>query len=290
MNFLIWNVRGLNHPFKQKEVKSMIKVHNIGLICLIETRVKSHKANEIRTCIVPDWDYAYNYDQHFLGRIWISWKKSMFEVTVLDKSHQSINCVIKAIKDNLCWCHSFIYGDNKGMDRKLLWNNLVSMKAKVKNQPWMICGDFNVVKSLSEKWGSDKLNSYEIEFGQCLNTFEVLDLKFSGCFYTWTNKSEEPHFIARKHDRVLANKAWLSCFNKTIVEFHSGGISDHSLAIISIGKLQNFGPKPFKFFNYWLEHKGFLDWVKKGWDMQVDGVPMFQLYAKLKSVKVVLKR
>jgi hypothetical protein len=50
------------------------------------------------------------------------------------------------------------------MDRKLLWNNLVSMKARVKNQPWMICGDFNVVKSLSEKWGSGKLNSYEIEF------------------------------------------------------------------------------------------------------------------------------
>jgi exonuclease III len=58
MNFLIWNVRGLNHPSKQKEVKSMIKVHNIGLICLIETRVKFHKADEIRTCIVPDWDYA----------------------------------------------------------------------------------------------------------------------------------------------------------------------------------------------------------------------------------------
>jgi hypothetical protein len=65
MNFLIWNVRVLNHPSKQKEVKSMIKVHNIGLICLIETMVKSHKADEIRTCIVPDWDYAYNYDQHF---------------------------------------------------------------------------------------------------------------------------------------------------------------------------------------------------------------------------------
>ena len=39
-----------------------------------------------------------------------------------------------------------------------------------------------------------------------------------------------------------------------------------------------------------MEHKGFLDWVKDGWDIQVDGVPMFQLYAKLKSVKVVLKR
>jgi hypothetical protein len=32
------------------------------------------------------------------------------------------------------------------------------MKVRVASNPWMICGDFNVVKSLAEKWGSDKLN------------------------------------------------------------------------------------------------------------------------------------
>jgi hypothetical protein len=175
------------------------------------------------------------------------------------------------------------------VDRKLLWNTLVSFKAIVGNNPWMICGDFNVVKSLTEEWGSDKLNSYEVEFGKCLNDLEVLDMNFSGCFYTWTNKSEEPRFVARKLDRVLANEFWLSYFGKTIVEFQLGGVSDHSPAVISVGSLQNFGPKPFKFFNYWLEHKEFLNWVKEGWNIQVDGVPMYQLYAKLKSVKAVLK-
>jgi hypothetical protein len=65
----------------------------------------------------------------------------------------------------------------KGVDRKLLWDNLISIKAKANKQPWMICGDFNVVNSLTEKWGSDKLNSYEIEFGQCLNKLEVLKPK-----------------------------------------------------------------------------------------------------------------
>jgi hypothetical protein len=137
-----------------------------------------------------------------LGRIWICWKKPDFEVTILDKSEQSINCVIKSLKSYFCWFHSFVYGANKGVDRKLLWVNLSSMKGKVANNAWMICGDFNVIKNLAEKWGSDKLNSYEIEFGQCLNDLEVLDLNFSGCFYTWTNKSEEPRFVVTKLDRV----------------------------------------------------------------------------------------
>jgi hypothetical protein len=204
-------------------------------------------------------------------------------------SEQSINCSIKSLKNNFCWFHSFVYGANKGVDRKLLWNNLCSMKIRVAANPWMICGNFNVVLSLAEKWGSNKLNSYELEFGQCLNDLEVMDLNFSGCFYTWTNKSEEPRFVARKLDRVLANEYWMSVFGRTIVDFKSGGISDHSPAVISVGFLQSFGPKPFKFYNYWLEHKDFLDWVKEGWNVYVDGFPMYQLYVKLRSVKAVLK-
>jgi hypothetical protein len=124
------------------------------------------------------------------------------------------------------------------------------MKIRVAANPWMI----NVAYSLAEKWRSDKLNSYELEFGKCLNDLEVMDLNFSGCFYTWTNKSEEPRFVARKNDRVLANEYWMRAFGRTIVDFKSGGMSDHFPAVISVGFLQNFGPK-----HYWREHKDFLD-------------------------------
>jgi hypothetical protein len=77
-----------------------------------------------------------------------------------------------------------------------------------------------------------------------------MDLNFNGCFYTWNNKSDAPRFMARKLDRVLANELWMSYFGKTIVEFIAGGISDHSYAVISVGRIQSFGPKPLKFFNY----------------------------------------
>jgi hypothetical protein len=267
----------------------MIQRHKLSIICLIETRVKINKAEKVKDCIVPGWDYIFNYDQHFLGRIWICWKKSDYEVLVLDKSEQSINCSIKSLNNNFYWFHSFVYGANRGVDRQHLWTNLCSMKGKVGTNPWLICGDFNVVKTLEEKWGSNKLNSYEIEFGKCLNNLEVLDLTFSGCFYTWTNKSEEPQFVARKLDRVLANEYWMNYFGSTAVEFLAGGISDHSPVVITVGTLQSLGPKPFKFYNFWMEHKGFLDWVKEGWNTYVEGASMYKLYVKLKAVKAVLK-
>jgi hypothetical protein len=80
----------------------MIKLHRIGLICLIETRVKENKADRIRSAIVSDWDYAFNYDKHFLGRIWVCWKKLDYEVPVIDKCEQSIQCFIKSLKHNTC--------------------------------------------------------------------------------------------------------------------------------------------------------------------------------------------
>jgi hypothetical protein len=67
--------------------------------------------------------------------------------------------------------------------------------------------------------GSYKLNSYEVEFGACLNELEVFNLNFSGYFYIWTNKSEEPYFVARKLDRVMVNENWICSYGKTIVEF-----------------------------------------------------------------------
>jgi hypothetical protein len=48
-----------------------------------------------------------------------------------------------------------------------------------------------------------------------------------------------------------------------------------------VGVLRSFSPKPFKFYNYWIDHQDFLNWVKEGWRQQVDGVPMYQLCKKL---------
>jgi hypothetical protein len=163
------------------------------------------------------------------------------------------------------------------------------MKLQVSSKPWILCGDFNVVRQLSEKWGVDSLNAYELEFDNCLNSLEVTDLNFSGCLFTWNNKSEGSRFIARKLDRVLVNEDWLCNFGRTCVDFSSGGISDHSLAFISVGTMVSFGPKPFKFFNYWLENKDFMSWISDCWSQDVQGVPMFKLCRKLKAVKIMLK-
>jgi hypothetical protein len=98
------------------------------------------------------------------------------------------------------------------------------MKMGVVDGPWIPCSDFHSVRILEEKWGSDSLYSYEIEFNDCLNSLEVMDLNFGGCFFTWSNKIEGSSFVARKLDRVLVNEEWLCKFGKTCVDFPPGAI------------------------------------------------------------------
>ena len=42
-----------------------------------------------------------------------------------------------------------------------------SFKVQIEAKPWLITGDFNVVKIIEEKSGNETLSQYELEFGKC---------------------------------------------------------------------------------------------------------------------------
>lgn len=46
----------------------------------------------------------------------------------------------------------------------------------------------------------------------------------------------------------LSMKNGCAILAKLLVDFPSCGVSDHSPAVISVGTLVSFGPKPFKFY------------------------------------------
>ena len=77
MNMLIWNVRGFNHPIKQKEVVGRIRRLNVNFACLLETRVKQNKMQKIFNRQFPGWKLFHNYAEAINGRIWMIWNGNM---------------------------------------------------------------------------------------------------------------------------------------------------------------------------------------------------------------------
>jgi hypothetical protein len=247
----------------------------------VETRVKQENFLKIVVSMLPGWEMINNYSAHILGMIWVCWDLGISSLKALDIHEQVITCQVDSVVTGSPWALFVVYGATQGLDRRDLLQRLNFLKFSAGCLPWLIAGDFNVVRTTQEKWGSASLTCYEKEFQHSVFSLEVDDLAYSCFFHTWTNKQAGSNVGLRKLDRVMANVNWLQHYGNTPVDFLERSLSDHSPSLVSVTKYVSYRPKPFKFFKFWVEHAQFLDWVDEGWKIEVTGYAMFRLYSRL---------
>ncbi|KAL0289458.1 UNVERIFIED_CONTAM: hypothetical protein Sradi_7073500 [Sesamum radiatum] len=130
-----------------------------------------------------------------------------------------------------------------------IWEKLVELGQPI-NMLWLILGDFNCVKSPTEKQLGVAPTWYELkDFVDCCLSIGLHDALRMGCYYTWYSNSDcNPMWC--KLDRVLFNNEWLAVGVHCNSHFSPpGSLSDHLSGIVSILDLLTFKPKPFRFFN-----------------------------------------
>jgi exonuclease III len=110
MKILIWNIRGFNIPFKQQEVRKEVKRLNVNIICLVETRVKKDKAQNIKNAVLTGWNLIHNYDMHWLGRIWVCWDPGITSIKQLSSHEQVVTCQVDNGTNGGSWILSIVYG------------------------------------------------------------------------------------------------------------------------------------------------------------------------------------
>lgn len=101
---IIWNVRGINCQQKHKEVRYVIPQKKVGLIRLLETKVKAHNMGKLYLNLFKSWCFTSNSSFHKGGRIIIGGNLKSFHVNIIACSSQLIHCEIKPMNGA-----SFIY-------------------------------------------------------------------------------------------------------------------------------------------------------------------------------------
>ncbi|KAJ4970607.1 hypothetical protein NE237_003706 [Protea cynaroides] len=152
--------------------------------------------------------------------------------------------------------------------------------------------DFNVIRSGGEKIGGDlPCDEAMEEFNHRLDRNFLTDLSWKGQLLTWSNGRKGNKRICNKLDRCLVNLSWFNQFCLSQAKFLTPGISDHSPCILNIEDDKNFSPKPFKFFNYWINEPRFREVVEEAWNNDVghNSNPLLRVAARLKNVKGALK-
>ncbi|XP_026442061.1 uncharacterized protein LOC113341371 [Papaver somniferum] len=190
-----------------------------------------------------------------VSRIWVGWNPAIVQVTLVHHTSQVI-FVDVSTSSSMSFVDAFVYGD------------------------------FNSILNPSEKVGGSAILSCHYEaFSICIQQSFLLDLPYSGCFYTWTNCQQDGTIIRSKLDRVVVNMEWISQFQLSKADFLLPGISDHSPSVVSVFTNRVHGPPPFKSFNFLTDEPDFMDLVNNVWNIQINGNPMYVLVIKLKLVK-----
>ncbi|XP_062085993.1 uncharacterized protein LOC133792101 [Humulus lupulus] len=246
---ICWNVRGINNQHKKNVVRQLIAHQRAGLIGLLETRVKAPK----------------------LGAFCSNQLIHLFVATV-DNKHRFFT--------------TFVYGFNDEEGRKSLWRSLQDL-ARV--DPWVVLGDFNDILNRDERIGDRVRYNSNNDFINCVSCCQLEDVKYSGNFYTWSNKQQGSDKIYSKIDRVMANQAWMDRFTNAEAIFLNEGIFDHTPTVLTVHSDIPSGKKPFKYFWMWSSHPQYHQEVSRVWNQMVKGTKMYQVVSKLKDLKPIFK-
>ncbi|KAJ9561536.1 hypothetical protein OSB04_006696 [Centaurea solstitialis] len=274
------------------EVRELLKINDVALCSIIETHLRGDAILDACSSVFGRWNWCSNLSLCMHGtRIIVAWDARKVDVLVIEMHAQFIHCEIRVHGMAEPLFYSFVYGDNRGVERRALWSGLRKFKVFLGNRPWVVMGDFNAMLFPHDGLGgSSRRNSDMVEFGECLMDIELFDIQYTGIQYTWCQKPSDESGIRRKLDRILANTEFTLMCRDVTARFLPRGLSDHSPGILSFLGGQRRFVAPFKFDNFLTNDPRFLEIVKEGWNMHVEGTFMFRVVEKLKALKTPLRR
>ncbi|KAA3481364.1 reverse transcriptase [Gossypium australe] len=128
------------------------------------------------------------------------------------------------------------YGSLYAQDREESWNLLKSLRRN-EEQPWIVYGDFNEIMYEFEKKGGLPREERRMEaFRNALEDCRLIDVGYSGNWFTWERGNLPETNIRERLDRGVANVNWMSMFLEANIQHLVHSTSDHYPLLISTNK------------------------------------------------------
>ncbi|XP_077219708.1 uncharacterized protein LOC143853894 [Tasmannia lanceolata] len=210
---------------------------------------------------------------------------TLVEIHVHEESSQLVHYEAVFLQSKFRFNLTVIYAHNYYVSRRSLWSDMEEIASRT-HLPWLVVGDFNVVRYPNERFGGSLGSLSEMEeLSSCISVCSLADINAIGHTLTWNNKSSIAERKLAKLDRVLVNDQWITQNSSSFADFLPHNISDHCKITVSLFPHPSLGPKPFKFMNMWLADTSLYPIVEMAWQTKVRGNPMYVLTQKLKEVR-----
>ncbi|KAL0285821.1 UNVERIFIED_CONTAM: hypothetical protein Scaly_2807700 [Sesamum calycinum] len=238
---------------------------------------------------MPRWQWFTDYNNPG-NRIWLAWNGEFIDVDIVDIEVQFIHCRILIRSLHISVMVTVVYGDNEIGARRDLWQALCSMAGLIGQEPWLVGGDFNAVRDLSEVCGaSGDIRLAMHDFNNCILRAGLIALPMRGVLYSWHNCSTDGRSLWKHLDRLLVNDMWLERWPDAHYECLTPRTSDHSPLLLR-GDVRDPHVSMFRFDNFLALSPGFIAYVQNVWWHRIIGTPMYSVTRKLKALKPVFRQ
>ncbi|KAL2251583.1 UNVERIFIED_CONTAM: Transposon Tf2-11 polyprotein [Sesamum indicum] len=136
-------------PTSSYDLVAEFKLQFIGLL---ETKVQAQNAVHIQASLLPRWKWFVDTASS-TNRIWITWDEDFLDVTIVDVGVQYMHyrVIVHSLYETVYIIVA--YGANDISTRRELWHGLSLLAVQCVDECWLVGGDFNVVRNLSEVCG-----------------------------------------------------------------------------------------------------------------------------------------
>lgn len=247
---LTWNVRGCNKITNRRNVKSHILQSNINFLCLQETKCKSwdigmlnslwnantHKCIQAPSSgqsggILTSWDTRnFQLIHHVITPNWILYKG------ITTNTHKQFICIN-------------VYAPQDPVAKSVIWDQFNNILTSNDDTPVCIMRDFNSAREDSDRINYQHNSVDSQVFNDFINNSDLIHIETQSPHYTWFG----PNNKMIKLDWIFTNKSWFNLHSLEAKLLNRKNSYHKPIRLVATNI--NWGPKPFKFYNSWLQEQ-----------------------------------
>jgi exonuclease III len=226
MKIAFWNLRGAGKKGMSVCLNDLIVDYALDFIGLQETMKKDYKQSFFRNidpngCFFWKWIPSVGKSGGFLCGA----RCDTLEVQTVKLGSFMILMNLWDKKKMCRWAIIVVYGPTHDEFKPAFLAELSSFCSAI-DCPFIVGGDFNILRTLLEKNKPLVLHSSSTLFNSIINIMGLREIHMTGGKYTWLNKQVCP--TLEKLDRILMSPCWETLFPLVTVRKLSKDNSDHN--------------------------------------------------------------
>jgi len=207
MKLTYWNIRGLGSKRKQRMLNNRMKQETPNIMFIQETKCSIQKVRQIHSKWLSSYEFIELKAENTAGGSLTLWSPHKIGILDAEASRNYLSIVIQLVGERDTFLVTNVYGPQR-IDEKLKFlDTLVDLWGRHADIPWIMGGDFNMIKSLSEKKGGTRsLSRDSSAFQTFSDNINLVDTNWNIGLFTWNNRRGGDTLVASKLDRFFISE------------------------------------------------------------------------------------